>query len=107
MKTQRNIAGRDERLTRQNRIGKAGVRRMLQKIDHLLAKRIWIVGVLIIALPILGDWLFYGDRPLCGWEGVFGHISWCPKPTALEQRIARERAIEREQKILLSRRSSV
>jgi hypothetical protein len=35
-------------------------------------------------------------RPLCGWEGVFGHISWCPKPTAKEEQIARERAIEEE-----------
>jgi len=25
----------------------------------------------------LGSWVFDGNVPLCGWEGVFGHITWC------------------------------
>jgi hypothetical protein len=69
---------------------------MLRKIDLLLARRLWIVGALIVVLMIFGDWLFDGERPFCGWEGVFGHISWCPKPTAWEEQIARERAMEEE-----------
>jgi hypothetical protein len=47
---------------------------------------------LIVVLMILGSWLFDGERPFCGWDGVFGHhISWCRQPTAWEERIARER----------------
>ncbi len=69
---------------------------MLRKIDRFLTNRLWVGGILIVALLILGDWLFSGERPFCGWEGVFGHISWCPKPTALEERIARARALESE-----------
>jgi hypothetical protein len=69
---------------------------MLRKIDNFLAGRLWIVGILIVVLMILGVWIFDGERPFCGWEGVFGHISWCPERTAEEERVARERAMEEE-----------
>jgi hypothetical protein len=47
-------------------------------------------------LPIFGDWVFDGERSFCGWEGVFGHISWCREPTAWEKQIAREKAMQEE-----------
>ena len=30
-----------------------------------------------MAVMTLGAWAFDGETPLCGWEGVFGHIPWC------------------------------
>lgn len=69
---------------------------MFRKLDDFLSGRLWIIAIAIVVLLTLGDWIFDGERPLCGWEGVFGHISWCRKPTALEERIAREQAMEEE-----------
>ncbi len=69
---------------------------MLRKIDNFLASRLWALGVLFVVLMIFGGWLFEGERPFCGWDGVFFNISWCPKPTAKELRVARARARERE-----------
>ena len=66
------------------------------KIDNFLATHLWIVAVLIVVFMSIGDWLFQGERPFCGWEGVFGHISWCQEPTEWEESVARERARERE-----------
>jgi hypothetical protein len=31
----------------------------------------------ILTVLILGAWAFDGETPVCGWEGVFGHIPWC------------------------------
>src|SRR3954447_15256353 len=32
----------------------------------------------ILTVLTLGEWAFDGEVPFCGWEGVFGHIPWCP-----------------------------
>jgi hypothetical protein len=66
------------------------------KTDTVRPSHIWIILIILVVFMSLGDWLFQGERPICGWEGVFGHISWCRKPTASEERIAREAAMRRE-----------
>jgi hypothetical protein len=67
-------------------------------VEWLKARRLaTATGILLFALFVWGgEWLFDGVRPLCGWNGVFGEIAWCPQPTPRERRLLREEALRQE-----------
>jgi len=70
-------------------------RLMLWWLDPLKKRRLATLAGAFVVVVWGVNWIAFGERPLCGWNGVFGEIAWCPPPTAHERHFeARRRELE-------------